>query len=923
MRSLSVWGFVAACLIFSGLAVGAKPKMATFDSAEALREWKTEGEVSVDMTKNRPDGEGGALKVGPGARAEWRLRDTNGAGKVDFWFYEDGTQREDPKARSSGPLVGVITLSGRVLTVGAVYAPYLAGNKTYCAAEFTPPKEKPWFSVNYLGLKCDVGWHRWTFDFDAEEGLSVRHNGDPVRRYNWAQSKVTGFAGVVVLGDSESDGGQTGWVDDVRVTLAGEMKIDPFEQIVPAEDPVVEGPAPSIVPELAGKHPRLLFSKDDVSDIRAFMKTERGKAIYEELMDYLPASKKPDHTNFLRDATDGQREGLWRLPTVALHYVITGNERSFDRTLEFMKFLLELPHWETSEIDNGMSAANIMIGAALAYDWLYHDLDPEFRERYRKKLWEHARRMYYAGHLKRDPSGQSYWENDPQNNHRWHRNAGFALCALAAYTGEEHQKWLMKKLDEELHFVADWLPPDGTSHESPSYMVFGGTHLILGMLASDRCLGTDHLQQPFFANINSFMTQSLTPGLTHRFAYGDMGGVDVGHLGYGSFQFKTAGVHEHRDHLAALNTILERHGIGSVSGWKGLLFYPTQLKPGSVSNIPTREFFPDLGLLFIREDWQKDGVGAMFKCGPFGGYLLNKFRAETGNYINVAHDDPDANSFVLFEDGEFVAETDRYSKNKHSSNHNTILINGRGQNARGRREGGGWSQPATGNQPMHDMGVVTAMARQGKNLAIEGEAAGSYPALRGKNGRPALDRYRRTFIWVEGKYLLVLDDIRAPESVHVDWLVQGPELDDSGAQSHRYVLKSGEAACPFQVASTESLGQEVVESTADHRGKALGWKQLRLSANTRSIRLASVFDPWDKGNLSVTLRADGPDQAVVTVKGQGVQDTWDWTAGEARFGPSRVVGKNAAGEVIIRITEPEPETRRLYREVEKAMQKSD
>ncbi len=922
MRFMRVLGVVVICLLYAGLSVSAETVKEAFNSAEALTEWQTEGDVSVDLSKNHQAGKGGSLKVGPGGRAELRLREKNGAGKVDFWFYEDGMQREKPKERGSGPLAGVITTGGRVLTVGAVYAPYVSGNKTYCSAEFAPPGEKPWFSLTYLGLKRDVGWHRWTFDFDANDGLSILHNGNEVKRYNWAQSKVEGFAGVVVLGSDHAEKGQTGWIDDVKVELSGEMSISPFEQLVPAEDPAVKGPAPEIVPELAGEHPRLLFSEEDVNEIKAFTKTSRGKAIYKDLLSYLPASKKPDHTKFLRDATDGQRQGMWRLPTVALHYVLTGDGTSFDRTVEFMKFLLDQPHWETGEIDNGMSAANIMIGAALAYDWLYDDLDPDFRELYRKKLWEHARRMYYAGHLKRDPSGHTYWENDPQNNHRWHRNAGLALCALAAYTGEEHQKWLMKQLHDELKFVADWLPPDGTSHESPTYMIFGGSHLILGMLASDRCLGTNHLQEPFFAHVNSFMAHSLTPGLTHRFSFGDMGGIEVGHLGYDVFELKTAGVHNRRDHLAVLNTLLDRNGVGPVSAWLGLVLYPSRLSPGSTSNVATRNFFPDLGLLFIREGWDANAVGAMFKCGPFGGYLLNKFRAETGNYINVAHDDPDANSFIIFDDGEFVAETDRYSKHKQSSNHNTILINGHGQNARSRREGGGWSQPATGNQPMHDMGVITAMARQGRNLAIEGEAAGSYPARRGKDGRPALERYRRTFVWVEGKYILVLDDIRAPEAVDVEWLMQGPEMKAPGGQSHRYVLQSKDASCPFEVAATEDVHAEIVESTADHRGKSLGWKQLRLSVHTQAIRFASVFNPWENDRLSVELRADGPNHARVVVRGKGFEHSWKWSAGQSRFGPSRIVGKNAAGDVIVRMNSREPKTRKLFEEVEKAMQKS-
>ena len=56
----------------------------------------------------------------------------------------------------------------------------------------------------------------------------------------------------------------------------------------------------------------------------------------------------------------------------------------------------------------------------------------------------------------------------------------------------------------------------------------------------------------------------------------------------------------------------------------------------------------------------------MFKCGPMGGYKSNAWRPThmdgQGNlpYLNVAHDHPDANSFIVLGDGEYLAETDRY-----------------------------------------------------------------------------------------------------------------------------------------------------------------------------------------------------------------------------------------------------------------------
>ncbi len=683
-------------------------------------------------------------------------------------------------------------------------------------------------------------------------------------------------------------------------------------KLVPESDPKVEGPAPTIVPELMGKHPRLLFSQEDIAQLKAFAQTPTGQIFAGRLKQYLGSSKPPEKPGFLVDATDGQRQGLWRMPTVALHYVLTGEKQSFDRTVGFMKMLLELPHWETNEVDSGMSSANIMIGAALAYDWLYNDLDPDFREQYRQKLWEHARRQYYLGHLKRG-KWIHYWQGDPQNNHRWHRNAGMSLCLLAAYTGEDSQKWMMQQLAEEFKFVMDWLPEDGTSHESPGYMIFGATHLMLGLQAVDRCLGTDHLQSPFVEHLPEFMIQTMTPGLNQRFHYGDQGGTDVGAYNYDVFELKAAGVHKQADLLALMDRRLKSDGVAGNMAWLGLLWYPKDLKAAPIEEAATKHFFPDVGVAVMRDTWEKGGRGAMFKCGPFGGYLLNKFRHQHDmQYINVAHDDPDANSFLLFKNDEFVAESDRYSYNKKSANLNTILINGIGQTVEGRGEGDMWWQPGG---DMSKIAVITAKAENGSNYAIEGEAAGSYPANPKGGRRPALQRYRRSFIWVDGRYVLVLDDIRAPQAVDVSWLIQSGAIDASGAEQMRFLLKKGEATCAMAVAATQAMECKVVDSPADNRKKPLGWKQLRLETKASTLRIASVYDMWDKGNLKVALKTDGDNKATVTVSGQGINDSWSWTAAEGQFGPSNIIGKNADGAEIITLNKPEPETRELIMEI--------
>jgi hypothetical protein len=905
---------LAACGLAAVLSVqGQTVEPLTFEAPADLSRLAVQGNAVVDTA--RKHGGASSLRLDPGASVEWKLRDADGSGKVELWVYEGMNQPANPKDRVVGPRWGIRQADGRMLVVGQLFAPYLAGDTTYTASETADGKA--WFTkVTYLGeSKRAEGWHQWTFDFDAKKGLSILLDGKDVnarrKRYDWNASSVVGFASVVVFGGAA--GSWPLWVDDLSAVLGGPMEVAPIPPpppppVVPDKDPAAAQPVALGYKDLK-VHPRLLFGPEDVEALRAFVASPAGKPLMDQLLAYRQASRPGAGTEFLKDATDGQRQGFWRMPTVALHYVLTGDAQSLADTAAFLRKFNELPNWEIgAERDSGMSAANIMIGAALAYDWTYDALDPALRDAFRRKLWHHARAMYHGGHLMKN-AGTHYWQNDPHNNHRWHRNAGMALCALAAAGGAAEEQWLLGEIRRELDFVARWLPADGTSHESPSYLVFGGSHLLLALQASDRAFGTAYLQLPFCRNTALFRLQSLKPGFRDAFSYGDGAGLGS----YNGYCWKTASVHKQADILAGLERLRAASPKAFEFAWFDILWKDPALAAGDLARVPTKVVFPDIGTLFIRDSWRDSAVAAMFKCCPFGGHTLNRFRNEADfKYINVAHDDPDANSFVVNIGAANVVETDRYSKSKKSANHNTVLVNGVGQEAAGRSEGGGWTQPATGRTDMSRMGYLTAWKNAGKIVAVEGEAAGSYLALNDRRRgvqRPALERFRRTFVWVEGEYLLVLDDLRAPAEVTYDWLMQAPKLEAVDAAALRYSLADGGASCAFQIASDAALSTAIRESPADHRGDKIGHQQLVATAKTARMRVASVYAPWG-GDASVVLEPASEFAATVRVKRGADTDTWRWEAAEAADKPGRLkldAGARRAFELTPADVAPDPE----------------
>jgi hypothetical protein len=694
---------------------------------------------------------------------------------------------------------------------------------------------------------------------------------------------------------------------------------------LPETDPAVEGPQVKYLDAAANRHPRLLINAERLPQLRAFYNSPQAEG-YRALMEgYLaectvPADRKTS-------PAWGQEYGLLKLPTVALHYLLTKDQASFEKSVAYLKWLAGTADWTeggepavadtpeayaqvmerlkrlgpSDERNSDTTASFTMVGAALTWDWLYNDLDPAFREEFRQALWQHARAMYYGGHKGGNPGG-GYWRGVPAYNHRWFRDWGMTLAALGAGEGNPQEQWFLNEVEKELQFMVAWMPADGSQHEGPYYGASSGP-LGMAFEVSDDLTGTHYLDAPFYRAVATYALEVSAPGMADSLYFGD---CFTRVASFHPFFLKTAAMYKQADVMDGIRRALQVNSRGwsaKGSAWQSLLFDGTEVKGGDYANLPTTAFMPDLGIAIARDSWQDRAVAAMFKCGPMGGYKACAWRLSSRNadgklpYQNVAHDQPDANSFIVLGDGEYLAETDRYplEPGKLSSGHNTILINGIGQAADGRPEGDEWQQP--GNSDMTDMARITSYKDAGDVVVAEGEAAGSYLAYddaAAKKSRPAIERFRRTFIWVQGSYILAFDDIRSPKPVEITWLMQGAKLEPVSEAEGRYRLAKGRAECEFQLVADLPLKSKIGVSTANDHNKLLNWQQLQASAEGTAARFACVVDPWHK-DVKVTLTPDGPDKATITVSGPDIADTWQWQAAKGKFEPATWHGLRPGG----------------------------
>ncbi|MGO9109184.1 MAG: hypothetical protein ACLP9L_08130 [Thermoguttaceae bacterium] len=234
----------------------------TFDSKEALAGWTVTGDVGFDSSRSR-EGQRGALRIGPGGKAIIKLRDKAESGKLELWVYDDGTTPEKAKAARVGPRWGLLENDAKVLAAGILYNSYLGGDEGYTATLYDG---KTWFNqLFWLGVpRTPPAWHKWTFDFDAEAGLQVFHNGKELGAVDPAKVDLKGFTSIAIWGDESGGRAQNIWVSNASVTLGGPVKIaatggesDPYDDKAVAADAAASWPVTFYTKDNPPRTPKL------------------------------------------------------------------------------------------------------------------------------------------------------------------------------------------------------------------------------------------------------------------------------------------------------------------------------------------------------------------------------------------------------------------------------------------------------------------------------------------------------------------------------------------------------------------------------------------------------------------------------------------------------------------------------------------
>jgi aldose 1-epimerase len=527
------------------------------------------------------------------------------------------------------------------------------------------------------------------------------------------------------------------------------------------------------------EHPRLLFPRAELSEIRETLRTTRREA-FESLrreaergLDMKPPPE-PDYDKiedkaqrrlaYMASFSEMRRYHLGAMQHLALMYVLTG-ERKYGEAAKAL--LLGAAEWDPEGISSVMAPHGDEVGLglvkseALTYDWIHDLLDDQQRGRAEAMLAARAdqmlRRLQRRDFLSR-----------PESSHDG-RLPGYLLeHAIALAEHPRAPVWLDYGLKSILTVFPHWAGRDGGWAEGISYGMAYNTIFITPLESLRTATGMDVWQRPFYRKLPSFFFYNVSP---------------VGEImGFGD-SYDGSAMRRSGSLRGLIQFHAERTGDPALRWWVGLLrtpdgdkpslpalpglILPQSVEPAAPTDLSPDAVFRGVGWAVLHSDLAHPETDLMvaFKSSPFGG---------------VSHSYADQNCFSVLKGGHALARPGGTRYPQHGTPFHTrytqqtiaqngILVDGQGQINRSAQANGRIAD----FQSTPHLGYVC------------GDAAAAYG--------DRLSRFRRHVVLIRPSLICVVDDLESDQPAQFQWLMHAPEKLQLDEQAQSFISRRGGA----------------------------------------------------------------------------------------------------------------------------------
>ena len=706
-----------------------------------------------------------------------------------------------------------------------------------------------WVRVDRVGpgtpmpyLKCEFQ----SADRRRELGRTSTETYDAVRQGQWQQLRGEFRA---------PEGTQTAWLalekgskgpTEIDACLT-DVRLEPIDRFG-FWDTYRLKPIPPALEKMRGVHPRIYLTSRRIAELRKAIATTHA-GMWKKLQQQADqAVRRGPPAYILNDGHSGD-EQLWQrevgntMPVLAMAYALTGEKQYLASARQWALASCDYKTWGLNRIDGmDLATGHQLFGLGLVYDWCYADLDATTRQRIRETLVKRTSTMFEAA-----AGGKAWWRRSYLQNHLWVNVGGMAVAGLALFDEvDDAACWIGLPLDKFRRTMAA-LGPDGASHEGVGYWQYGVEYMLKFMDLAKTYLDADLYDGPWWRNTAMYAQHLSLPrnAWKSQNCIVDIADCPRGHWYGPDYLLRGLAGHFRDGHAQWLAQQVDEANVAARgASWLNLVWYDPTLTARPPDDLPTLHHFRDMGIVAARTAWSGEESLLVFKCGPFIGHeAMDRFSYDPGG----GHVHPDANHFVLFGNGQWLIRDDGYHP-KWTGQHNTLLIDGRGQFGEGAEWFHGSEALAHKSKPKVLRAVSTSAIDQ-----IAGDATDAYPKELG------LKRFVRQLIFVKPDVLIVADDIVLEKQSPLE-LRFHPEQ-QTERKGNVFLARDKQAVLRIEPLTTDGvqLSGEELPLPGRHGGKGSGMFAVCLKSQQKNWRNAVALS-WSQVGAEparIALRTEG------------------------------------------------------------------
>lgn len=549
-----------------------------------------------------------------------------------------------------------------------------------------------------------------------------------------------------------------------------------------------------------------IFIDQDINVLKEEMKTSK-KLVFNRLVEQcklyfneqIPDEHPKSSSTFMGMA----------MANLSLAYLLTGQDHYKEEAKRWIFKVVNYPHWGNAHlVDVDLSAAWILFGLGISYDWLENVLLEEEKQLIKDKLILQGNRMY---DYKKKTEG-SGWSTNYFQNHNWINLCGLSAAGYALINEYDEAKEWIEDSKDNFNTVYSMMPEDGSDYEGVVYWRYGAMWLFVYAHLLKEREGINYFKScKFLENTFGYRLYQAAPNLEEQVNFGDCHDRRSGHST--AIYYKVASEYNNGYAQKLGNLVRDKFlyreayeskvkpGILPECFFEVLFFNP-EVEEKPFDELPLRKFFPDLGLYVTKTSWEKDAMHFSFKCGHPGGktqwkHLWRLKEEQNYNCFGLSHQHPDNNSFILIADNTYFAIDDGYNRHVEASDHNVVIVDGKGYEDEGQNNI--WR-----NYTQDMVAEIEVCDITDDYSYVVGETSKQYQ--KDLN----LTCFKRHIMHTEKPYIVMLDELESTDEHIYTWIMYSdlyPKYNDA------YIYENGHGKMSVHHYSDTKTESEFIENS--------------------------------------------------------------------------------------------------------------